>query len=152
MNVNKTYYPAWVCHECGQKYGNRSHAGEASTWHYDVCGICGLYVPVTEPRDFLHLKKGWEKAVMTDKNIDFAKLHDALNDMYLEDVDTIVVLGTKIDVDDNGSEVKSYINIDGDYTNALIAMAMALHSLDIDKETFLRVYGIVEKMLSEDDK
>ena len=56
-----TDYPAWICADCGKRHGKRSHASTASTWHIGTCGICGEDVPVTEPRDFLHLKEGWNK-------------------------------------------------------------------------------------------
>lgn len=50
-------YPTWVCFECGEKYGR--HAPGICTVHEDVCGICGKTVPVTEPRDFGHLRDEW---------------------------------------------------------------------------------------------
>jgi len=52
-------YPSWVCATCGLKYGNRP-AG-VSTWHIGECGICNGNHPVTEPRDFGHLKEEWDK-------------------------------------------------------------------------------------------
>lgn len=54
-------YPNWICFECGNKYGRRECG--VATWHPSVCGICGKEDIVTEPRDFGHLKDGWEKAV-----------------------------------------------------------------------------------------
>lgn len=51
-------YPDWICADCGDKYGNKECG--VSTWHMDICDICGETKPVTEPRDFGHLKKGWE--------------------------------------------------------------------------------------------
>ena len=52
-------YPAWICLPCGQRHGRRI-PGEA-TWHPDTCGVCGREdVPVTEPRDFGHLRPGWD--------------------------------------------------------------------------------------------
>jgi hypothetical protein len=50
-------YPAWICHECGVRYGRR--APEFATWHEgDACGWCGSEnVPVTEPRDFGYPKQ-----------------------------------------------------------------------------------------------
>lgn len=57
-------YPVWVCNDCGNRYGNRK-AGEGATWHYDKCDICKCAGTVTEPRDFGHLKDGWEKAIPT---------------------------------------------------------------------------------------
>ena len=55
-------YPVWICVPCGNKHGNRS-AGIA-TFHYGVCGICGKEAIVTEPRDFGHLKDGWDTFVV----------------------------------------------------------------------------------------
>ena len=52
-------YPQWICHDCGTKYG-RKPCGVA-TWHIGVCGVCGKTTAVTEPRDFNHLKEGWDK-------------------------------------------------------------------------------------------
>jgi len=57
--MKKKDYPAWICASCGLKHGNRP-AGVA-TWHLDKCGVCGEMRSVTEPRDFGHLKAGWEK-------------------------------------------------------------------------------------------
>lgn len=51
-------YPAWVCAKCGDKYGRKKPG--VATWHYDDCGVCGKHTIVTEPRDFGHLKDGWE--------------------------------------------------------------------------------------------
>lgn len=58
------YYPRWICAPCGTKYGKRP-AG-ISTWHTDTCGICGAATVVTEPRDYGHLKKGWQKMAEDD--------------------------------------------------------------------------------------
>jgi hypothetical protein len=58
-----TAYPSWVCSECGLEYGKRQpRVGALSTFHDDTCGICGTFGPCTEPRDFGHLKAGWEQA------------------------------------------------------------------------------------------
>jgi hypothetical protein len=51
-------YPQWICHPCGIRHGNRI-AGIAC-WHFGLCGICQNETSVTEPRDFGHLKHGWE--------------------------------------------------------------------------------------------
>ena len=53
-------YPAWVCADCGAKYGRRE-CNPHATWHPDTCGICGERKPVTEPRDYGHLREGWER-------------------------------------------------------------------------------------------
>ena len=46
-------YPAWICHECGTKYGKRVCG--VATWHTDICGICRKGVACTEPRDYGYL-------------------------------------------------------------------------------------------------
>lgn len=58
MNALKEY-PVWVCAGCGEKYGN--HPLGLATWHRGICGICNSDAMVTEPRDFGHLKEGWQK-------------------------------------------------------------------------------------------
>jgi len=61
MNKDKIKdYPVWICSECGHKYGH--HSGRVCSWHPDTCDICGEERSCTEPRDFGHLKPGWEKA------------------------------------------------------------------------------------------
>lgn len=57
--MSRDDYPAWVCADCGERYGRRE-AG-AATWHSGNCGVCGdTGVQVTEPRDFGHLRPGWQ--------------------------------------------------------------------------------------------
>ena len=56
-----TDYPSWVCSECGRRFGNRPAQGMIATWHPGICGICNEEKSVTEPRDFGHLREGWEK-------------------------------------------------------------------------------------------
>lgn len=52
-------YPQWICSSCGDKHGNRQCG--LATWHTDTCDVCGAKdVMVTEPRDYGHLKSGWE--------------------------------------------------------------------------------------------
>ena len=53
-----TAYPTWVCSDCGEKHGRRTH--KEATWHVNTCDLCGREAYVTEPRDFGHLKPGWE--------------------------------------------------------------------------------------------
>lgn len=53
-------YPEWICSDCGDKHGRRKCG--IATWHMSVCDVCGKEAFVTEPRDFGHLKDGWEKA------------------------------------------------------------------------------------------
>jgi hypothetical protein len=67
-------YPAWVCNNCGVKYGawyqGGSYSGpknHCSTNHYGTCGVCGkTNVSVTEPRDYGHLVKEWDVAVQEE--------------------------------------------------------------------------------------
>jgi len=54
-------YPAWVCVDCGRKWGRRRPTHEI-TAHEGTCDVCGRKAIVTEPRDFGHLVKGWETA------------------------------------------------------------------------------------------
>jgi hypothetical protein len=55
-------YPDWICNTCGKNYGNRPEGNPyGATYHINECGICGKTTEVTEPRDFGHLKKGWDK-------------------------------------------------------------------------------------------
>lgn len=46
-------YPAWICHECGVKYGKR--IPDVATWSEGTCGICQCTKSVTEPRDYGHI-------------------------------------------------------------------------------------------------
>jgi len=52
-------YPTWICEICGLKYGRR--VAKIATWHGGICGVCGDAAGVTEPRDFGHLRDGWEE-------------------------------------------------------------------------------------------
>jgi len=51
-------YPQWVCGDCGIRYGRREPG--VATWHMGKCDVCGKEKSVTEPRDFNHLKEGWQ--------------------------------------------------------------------------------------------
>ena len=53
----KKSYPTWICHECGTKYCRGSPNAHMATYHYGTCDMCGKQVPVTEPRDYGHLKE-----------------------------------------------------------------------------------------------
>ncbi|MDR0274103.1 MAG: hypothetical protein LBI48_01945 [Burkholderiaceae bacterium] len=55
--MDKDNYPAWVCADCGRKYGHR--VPDVATWHEDTCGVCGKQTAVSEPRDFGHLRDDW---------------------------------------------------------------------------------------------
>jgi hypothetical protein len=54
-------YPQWICRDCGVKHGKKQINGHVSTWHNGTCDICKAEREVTEPRDFGHLKEGWDK-------------------------------------------------------------------------------------------
>jgi hypothetical protein len=46
-------YPAWICADCGNRYGRTSITTHIATFHYGTCGWCKRKdVPVTEPRDY----------------------------------------------------------------------------------------------------
>ena len=49
----------WVCNECGITYG-KVPCNMISTWHEDICDICGKKLSVTEPRDFGGLRSNWK--------------------------------------------------------------------------------------------
>lgn len=144
MSATDKYYPAWICHECGKKYGNRNHAGEASTWHYDVCGICKMYVPVTEPRDFWHLKKGWEQD-MTETKIDVTKLHDTLNKLMMIGANTVVVAGLKATEEDETVITDTILNVEGDPLEVVLIMVNVLKSIGIDIDTAIEMLNILKK-------
>jgi len=50
-------YPDWICRECGWQYGRFPRMDRISAWHEGTCGICGQRGPVSEPRDFGHLRE-----------------------------------------------------------------------------------------------
>lgn len=58
-------YPAQICNGCGLQHGRRDCG--IATWYPGTCDICGEHAFVTEPRDFGHLKPGWEALVKTAK-------------------------------------------------------------------------------------
>lgn len=53
-------YPDWVCDDCGTKWGRR--VPNMCTMHIGTCGVCGRAAAVTEPRDYGHLRPGWERS------------------------------------------------------------------------------------------
>jgi len=61
-------YPEYICHDCGVEWGTWYSRSEyigppyhAATYHKSSCDLCGkIDVVVTEPRDYGHLKKGWD--------------------------------------------------------------------------------------------
>ena len=55
-------YPAWICADCGERWGRRPAGNpHGATWHMGTCDICDEAKAVTEPRDYGHLREGWEK-------------------------------------------------------------------------------------------
>ena len=61
-SIFKKKYPDWICQTCGCLYGNRPEGNPyGATWHPDKCGICNNFTETTEPRDFGHLREGWDK-------------------------------------------------------------------------------------------
>ena len=62
VRIFRKTYPDWICKTCGCLHGNRPNGNPyGATWHIEECGICGEKTQVTEPRDFGHLKEGWDK-------------------------------------------------------------------------------------------
>lgn len=64
----KTAYPTWICDECGVRWGHWYQPQtvapklHCATYHYGECDLCGCKdTPVTEPRDYGHLIKGWKQ-------------------------------------------------------------------------------------------
>lgn len=61
-------YPKWICHTCGQDFGNWYQRGAYVgpphwnvTMHQGDCQLCGLTnVTVCSPRDYGHLQKDWK--------------------------------------------------------------------------------------------
>lgn len=61
-SIFKKKYPDWICNSCGSLYGKRPDGNPyGATYHLDACDICGLHGDVTEPRDFGHLREGWDR-------------------------------------------------------------------------------------------
>ena len=54
-------YPAAICRQCGEHYGDRRPT--MITVYAGTCGICGVDGHVTEPRDYGHLRSGWQNHV-----------------------------------------------------------------------------------------
>ena len=58
----KKLYPDWICNSCGRKHGKRPEGNPyGATYHNGKCGVCNEMTEVTEPRDFGHLREGWDK-------------------------------------------------------------------------------------------
>jgi len=49
-------YPSWVCIDCAINALTEDELkrlnGHLSTFHKDICGVCGKEKAVTEPRDY----------------------------------------------------------------------------------------------------
>jgi hypothetical protein len=59
-----TYYPDWICNDCGKKHGRQPSGNPyGATYHEDQCGVCFQIKEVTEPRDFSHLKPSYKNDV-----------------------------------------------------------------------------------------
>jgi hypothetical protein len=57
-------YPSWTCAPCGNKHGSRSKkfpSNHTATWHYGKCDVCEKNAFVTEPRDFGHFPRWFDK-------------------------------------------------------------------------------------------
>ena len=52
-------YPQWSCWECGTKHGTKKE--RISTWHFGKCDVCKENKGVTQPRDFGHFQKWFDK-------------------------------------------------------------------------------------------
>jgi hypothetical protein len=50
-------YPDWICRPCGFAYGRFPSQDRVSTYHQGTCDVCGESAPVTEPRDFGHMRE-----------------------------------------------------------------------------------------------
>jgi len=69
-------YPTWICDNCGQNYGTWFKRGtyvgpphHYATSHQGNCDVCGATdVPVTEPRDYGHLRAKWRSEIMNKKS------------------------------------------------------------------------------------
>jgi len=73
--TNNSEYPTWICRDCGENYGLWYKRGiyigpphHSATYHMGTCGVCAVTnVPVTEPRDYGHLRSGWQKDLKKPK-------------------------------------------------------------------------------------
>jgi hypothetical protein len=55
----KKAYPSWSCRSCGEIHGTKKR--HLCCWHYGKCDVCGKNAEVTEPRDYGHFKKWFDK-------------------------------------------------------------------------------------------
>lgn len=51
-------YPEAICSDCGKKYGRK--IPDLATFYPATCGVCKQEKICTEPRDYGHLKNGWQ--------------------------------------------------------------------------------------------
>lgn len=65
-------YPQWICSECGDNYGRRECG--LATFHLNTCDVCGFEEMVTEPREYGHLKDGWQHEKSGSKKEDYVAL------------------------------------------------------------------------------
>lgn len=43
----------WICEDCGMKHKPKDRKPfTVSTWHYDICDVCGELKPCTQGRDY----------------------------------------------------------------------------------------------------
>lgn len=61
MSKTRPEYPKQICQDCGEQWGRGFPEDHIATWSTGRCDLCRRVDFVTEPRDFGHLKSGWEK-------------------------------------------------------------------------------------------
>lgn len=58
-----SFYPEWICYDCGEKYGNQAISFHAKGRNGE-CEICGITKTVTEPHNYGWLKHGWQQMAL----------------------------------------------------------------------------------------
>lgn len=89
-------YPDWICNTCGIAYGkwyvDGNYAGpkhHCATFHIGTCDCCGKTpIPVTEPRDYGHLRD-WPEEPSTPASLGELVIH-VLNDFPFEKVHNVM--------------------------------------------------------------
>lgn len=71
-----TDYPDWICADCGMRWGRKPDGNRHATLHAGTCGICGNRDVVTEPRDYGHLRDGWQRTRREDQAKGRRDLHE----------------------------------------------------------------------------
>jgi len=74
---NNDDYPTQICDDCGTSYGNWYKKGyyigpphHCATYYNGTCDLCKAdNVPVTEPRDYGHLRAKWKAEIMKRNNV-----------------------------------------------------------------------------------